>query len=127
MPEVVLDSSSDQEKWFYCAITINPLKQTRFPLLNEEIRRSPNLHAVNFPSQRPVKVRPVEGQQDGGFGGEGSDDHGTVLGFGKNTKARSPMARASGTSLSTGWISFSQAAVAVGPILGRLRRVSWRQ
>lgn len=126
MPEVVLDSSSDQEKWFYCAITINPLKQTRFPLLNEEIRRSPDLHAVNFPSQRPVKVRPVEGQQDGGFGGEGSDDHGTVLGFGKY-QGSFPYGEGVGDKFNTGWISFSQAAVAVGPILGRLRRVSWRQ
>lgn len=50
---------------------------------------------------------------------------GQSLAWGK-TKARSPLASASGTSCRIGWISASQVTAAAGPILGRLRRVSWR-
>ena len=50
----------------------------------EEIRRGADHQAVNLPSQGPVKIGPVEGQHDGGLGRQGSDDHGTILCFGKN-------------------------------------------
>lgn len=81
---IVLVSTFNLGTPYYCAITANPLNQPCFALLNQEIRRGPDPHPVNFPPQRSVKIGPVQRQQDCGLGSEGGDDHRAVLGFGEN-------------------------------------------
>jgi hypothetical protein len=36
-----------------------------FPLPDEEVRRGADHQPVNLPSQGPVKIRPIEGEEDG--------------------------------------------------------------